>query len=680
MEKKKIDIINNWNIKDVFNELEKGNMKIPRFQRGYVWERSKIVKLLNSIYEEHPIGTFFIWEASKEYSNYCRNIDELNLPEHPEADKFQFIIDGQQRITSLYVALKGKTLGNVDYSTICFNLDKKCFQIPRLKNEPNNIPAWKIFNTDTLMSLVVEYAAKDKEYALALQTCKKILDNYPVSIIKTLNVDLEEAVAIFENINQGGKRLTLFDLVHASVWSQDFDLREQIEAFNDSPAIKLFGGISEETFTQSLSLNAKGSCLKLNQLHLTNEDCKKYWSRTAECLQLAIDFVKEFGALRVDILPYEAMLPVLQYYYFVLGKSSMEISHKQLIADWFWSTTFSQRYSSSSLTRQKEDADWIFDIVAGAKTPRIFGITTTLKELLSTQMKHRSVIKNGVLCILAANTPVDFNNGQAVKIDNTNASRANAKENHHFFPFSRKKDFNIGENAVNSLLNFAFISKSLNLEISNKLPSQYLMEYENKSLDIQKWLLTHFIDEKAFRAAKNNNFNDFIEARGNLLLQKINELCHTSSGVENVITVDVDENTDLDNDVFEDEVDEKKSFGHHNVKNDISDKQVRFFCKNSKGANGTALFDGNNLYIQEGSECVLELTESGKKSSYIQPMRQKLLDDKVLSMQNGKLVFIKEYKFDTPSGGSSIILGYPSNGWNDWQDIEDRTLDEYYRK
>ena len=65
MEKKKIDIINNWNIKDVFNELEKGNMKIPRFQRGYVWERSKIVKLLNSIYEEHPIGTFLSGKHQK---------------------------------------------------------------------------------------------------------------------------------------------------------------------------------------------------------------------------------------------------------------------------------------------------------------------------------------------------------------------------------------------------------------------------------------------------------------------------------------------------------------------------------------------------------------------------------------------------------------------------------------
>lgn len=54
----KIEITNNWNIQRVFNELENGNIKIPRFQRGYVWERSKIVKLLNSIYKEHPIGSF----------------------------------------------------------------------------------------------------------------------------------------------------------------------------------------------------------------------------------------------------------------------------------------------------------------------------------------------------------------------------------------------------------------------------------------------------------------------------------------------------------------------------------------------------------------------------------------------------------------------------------------------
>lgn len=54
----KIDIINNWNLSKLFSNLENGNFKIPKFQREYVWEKSKIVKLLNSIYKQYPIGSF----------------------------------------------------------------------------------------------------------------------------------------------------------------------------------------------------------------------------------------------------------------------------------------------------------------------------------------------------------------------------------------------------------------------------------------------------------------------------------------------------------------------------------------------------------------------------------------------------------------------------------------------
>ena len=56
----RIEIINQWKLNRVFSELESGNMRIPRFQRAYVWERSKIVKLLNSIYNQYPIGSFFL--------------------------------------------------------------------------------------------------------------------------------------------------------------------------------------------------------------------------------------------------------------------------------------------------------------------------------------------------------------------------------------------------------------------------------------------------------------------------------------------------------------------------------------------------------------------------------------------------------------------------------------------
>lgn len=550
----KIEITNNWNIQKVFNELENGNMKIPRFQRGYVWERSKIVKLLNSIYEEHPIGSFFIWEASAQYADFCREIVELGLPQKPEANKFKFIIDGQQRITSLYVALMGKKLGTIDYGAICFNLDKKKFQIPKLKTEPNNIPAWKIFSQQGILTLITQQALVDAqngtEYCKALQECKSILDNYPISLIKTLDVELDEAVDIFTNINQGGKRLSLFDLVHAAVWTKDFDLRSLIQEFNNDPKISLFGGLQMETFTQALSLNAKDNCLQVAQLSLKSEDCKKVWDRTKECLRLAIDFVKGYGVQHASIIPYDAMLAVLQYYFFKSKKNSIDNTHKQFINDWFWTTTFSKRYSSSALTHEKEDADWIAQLANGQLSPRIYGITISLDELKRIQMKNASVVKNGILCILAANNPLDFNNGEQVKLDKTNASRANAKENHHFFPYSRQKDFAITQQEVNSLLNFAFISKSLNLDISNDLPSIYLQNYAETNSKLKDMLLTHFINETAYECARRNDFKGFVEERGLLIRNKINELCKTgkASIVSNTEEDDYDTSDDLESD------------------------------------------------------------------------------------------------------------------------------------
>lgn len=423
-----------------------------------------------------------------------------------------------------------------------------------ISTEPNNIPAWKIFNQSELSNIIEEYVSKDSitglQYMKIMNECKRILDNYPISIIKTLNAELDEAVTVFENINQGGKRLTLFDLVHASVWTSDFDLRDLIQEFNDESAIKLFGKLQPETFTQSLSLNATGNCQQTNQLSLTTSMCQNVWTRTLECLRLSIDFVKGYGAQKIDILPYESLLPILQYYFFKSGKNYMENAHKQLIDDWFWTTIFSRRYSSASLTKMKEDADWITRIIDNQNEERRFVITITYNELRRINMKNKSAVKDGVLCILAANNPVDFNNGQSVKLDNTNASRSNAKENHHFFPYSRYKDFGITQDDVNSLLNFAFISKSLNLAISNKRPSEYLSYYANNSNQLQEWLKTHFIQLDAYDAAIHDNFENFVEARGKQILERINMLCKVKS--DTIPTIDEYEESDTSNDVEND--------------------------------------------------------------------------------------------------------------------------------
>ena len=532
----KIEIINNWTLPRIFQELENGNMRIPRFQRAYVWERTKIVSLLNSIYKQYPIGSFFLWDTDMRMDGFCRDITELGFPNKPEASKFSFILDGQQRITSLYVALRGKTLNDVDYSKICFNLDKKLFKVPKLKTEQNNIPVWKIYDDKEYGNLLQEYYSSGKiEFGKLIQDCHELLSTYPVSIIKSMNMELDEVVTIFERINQGGKRLSLFDLVHASVWSEDFDLRTKIAEFNDDPVIKIFGTLDSEIFTQSLALNVSSDCTNRHQLSLTNADCKTNWQKTTECIRLAIDFVKNLGVQQLSIIPYSSILAVIQHYFFLSGEKYINAEVKNLISGWFWTVTFSQRYSSSTLTRMNEDVLWINDLAIGIMAPRLFSVKLTVDELIRVRMNLRSVIKNGILCLMALNGPLDFDNGAIVTLDKTNASRSNSKENHHFFPYALRNQFGITQDEANSVLNFAFITKRLNQQISAKHPSVYLHQYETENAEMQSALLTHFIDEEAFAAAKNDNFRDFVSLRGTSILNKIQQVCHIEDNQDIII-------------------------------------------------------------------------------------------------------------------------------------------------
>ncbi|UPS91400.1 DUF262 domain-containing protein [Bizionia sp. M204] len=523
----RIEIINNWNLQKVFNQLENGNMKIPRFQRGYVWERSKIVKLLNSIQSQYPIGSFFIWEAGKEYKNFCREIKDLNLPENPESNYFSFILDGQQRITSLYVALKGKTIGKTDFSSICYNVEKQMFHIPRLKNENHNIPAWKLFDTSEYGKVLTKYVLYDNDNNTKLHenwsNCQQVFSDYPISIIKTLKMELDEVVTIFERINQGGKRLSLFDLVHASAWSPDFDLRDKIKIFNNETNVKAFGGVENEVFIQSLSLNAFGDCKNKNQLNLTAAICDEYWDKTAESIRLTLDFVKIFGVRFISYLPYNAFLPILQYYFYKSKKKSIAASHFKFIENWFWTATFSARFSSSSLTKMKDDADWITKLIKEQLQENVFGVSLTLKELAKVNMQTKSVIKNGVVCLMALKNPKDFDNSIPVMLDKSNIAKSNGKENHHFFPYSLKDKFGTTAKGINSLLNFALISGRLNREISNKLPSEYIADYISKNPNIKSDLESHFISVEAIKAVKNNDFETFIAERAKSIMPKIYE-------------------------------------------------------------------------------------------------------------------------------------------------------------
>ena len=110
----------------VMAEITNGVIKIPQFQRDFVWTKAKSAKLLDSMLKGYPIGTFILWKT-KEQLRSVRNIGDAELPETPKGDFAKQVLDGQQRLTSLYATIRGlkvKRTGNAidDFGEIYIDL------------------------------------------------------------------------------------------------------------------------------------------------------------------------------------------------------------------------------------------------------------------------------------------------------------------------------------------------------------------------------------------------------------------------------------------------------------------------------------------------------------------------------------------------------------------------------
>lgn len=167
------------NLSNLMIAVQKGHYRVPQFQREYVWEKTKVMHLFDSIYKEYPIGSFFLWKAGREHNGLFRHSIDQNIPEILEDDNVSFILDGQQRITSLYVTLRGLTANNTDYGRICFDLQEERFT----HREPDNnryIRVCDMWGADALrLSRKI-----DENYTTAFDRCYRILQTYPVSIVE----------------------------------------------------------------------------------------------------------------------------------------------------------------------------------------------------------------------------------------------------------------------------------------------------------------------------------------------------------------------------------------------------------------------------------------------------------------------------------------------------------------
>ena len=88
-------------IDKLIKRIDEADIKIPAFQRGYVWKQDQVIELLQSVVNEYPIGSVLLWK-SRDKLRSTRNIAGYNIPDREDAYPVNYVLDGQQRLASIY--------------------------------------------------------------------------------------------------------------------------------------------------------------------------------------------------------------------------------------------------------------------------------------------------------------------------------------------------------------------------------------------------------------------------------------------------------------------------------------------------------------------------------------------------------------------------------------------------
>ena len=519
---------------DLISEIQKGQIKVPKFQRNFVWSLDKTAKLLDSILKGYPIGTFILWETN-ERLNDIKNIGNLELPAIPDDIKVQYVLDGQQRITSLYAAYLGAQIQKegekkvTNYANIFVdlegNIENNDDQIV-LPEKPGNIHI-------TLHKILVSKYSEIKkeytdEYIDKIQEYKETFSTYDFSTIVLRKEDIDSAIEVFTRINTGGQTLTLFEIMSAKTYDeeQDFDMEDKFQKLMEELAERKYNSISSSVILSILSLvlSKNKECKRKTILQLEKQKIIDTWDDVISALKESIDYFRSVYRIPVSaILPYDSLLVPFAYFFYY-QKEKPKGEQIKYLEEFFWRVSLSFRYSSSTESKLAQDIKRIDEILKGNR-PNYDEIKVYLsspKDLIETGFSAGSSYCKAILCLLAYHEPKDFQVNGKVILDNSWLKVANSRNYHHFFPKAYLKKNNIGNE--NSLVNISLVSADLNKrKIKAKAPSIYIQGFLDENDELPTTLKSHLIDDLDAFGIRSDDYLVFLEKRANIMFRELKD-------------------------------------------------------------------------------------------------------------------------------------------------------------
>jgi hypothetical protein len=528
----------NKNYEALFVEIDSGQIKLPMFQREFVWEKEQSSKLIDSILKGFPIGTFIFWKTKEELRSY-KEVGNHKLPETDKGDYVQYILDGQQRITSLYAIRKGiritKDGKEVDYRDIFINLDhdpENDEQIVVTEQQAGKryVSVHRVL-TSQVTDLLDEFPNRDT--LKQIETYKNKLTNYDFSTITIKDYPIEVACEVFSRINTGGKSLTVFEIMVAKTYDEakKFDLAEKYELLRDGSdeeqnclTSAKFETLPESIIMQCVAAITLRAVRSKDILKIRREVFIGHWEPMKASLFMAIDFIR--SELRVPVsqlVPYPALVVPLVYFFNATNNKKPSPRQVRLLEQFFYWAGITERYSSGTESKLGEDLNKM-DFIAKNAMPTYSKTELSIDTatIAETQFQAGNGYCKTILCLLAYQQPKSFDTNGLVILDNSNLKIASSRNYHHFFPkaylASADKD-----QEPNLIANITLIDGYSNKHRIGKMaPSKYTKLFVKTNKALPTTLQTHLISDIPGYGVTNDDYGKFIKRRSKAIALALN--------------------------------------------------------------------------------------------------------------------------------------------------------------
>ncbi|HOI74787.1 MAG TPA: DUF262 domain-containing protein [Syntrophales bacterium] len=512
--------------RDLITGIKKGEIKIPKFQRQFIWNEEQALNLLDSIASNYPVGSLLFWKTVNKLAAE-RNIGDFQLPETDDLTPTDYVLDGQQRLTVIYSCL-GAPESDPGFQA-AYDLENETFIRKPDRHQSHIFPLRILFDTTKLLNFRAGLVSHPmgEQLQQRLDQLIDIFTNYRIPVVILKDLTVEEVCPIFERINSSGTRLSTYDLMVAATWSKEFDLNDEADIIADSLRPKSFGDIEGDTVLKCLAaVHFRG--IKRDQVlslrNLKRNTMDELVVTAKEALLKTVDLLTtEFKVYSWDFLPYEAFAIILTYIF--AKRKGLNQQNIERTRQWFWQSAFSERYRGASEHFVSKDLEAIDEfIINGGLPDASFGSIISVETLPKVVFRSNNSRSRAFILMLALNAPRNLTNGAL--IDTADAlSIFNKKEFHHIYP----KAFLFREDSienVNSLVNICMLAASENKRISDQSPFEYLpkliYEHGQQASNIFKSNLLPSPEEVDYSKL---TFEEFLQKRAYILHERINKLC-----------------------------------------------------------------------------------------------------------------------------------------------------------